>query len=279
MRVYYNFEEFEKSISENTPPIIYKYRDWGIELHKTIITKRELYFAQPHTLNDPYDSRPPYNFVVTDFDIETARFKIREAGRALEPDLTVEQLENEVEKRIQAITKNPIEHFKRNRMDYVLNSIKYDNIGILSFSSEYDNEPMWAHYGNNSKGFAIGLNTLRLAKALNCAVGMVDYNDSPLDYYIFGDNTSSYEKEFFRKSTKWQTEKELRFLLAGIGLYRKRVNIFPKDAVEEIVFGLNTNEKTQEEIIKASNLSIQNISFYKLALKSDSFGFEKVKLV
>ena len=117
MTVYNNFEEVAKEISKKTPPIIYKYRDWEKDFHKTIITKQELYFAQPHTLNDPYDVRPPYNFVVPDLDVEAARKRIREAGKSIRPDLTDEELEQEVEIRLQSIIQDPVNYFKKNRMD------------------------------------------------------------------------------------------------------------------------------------------------------------------
>lgn len=275
MTVYNNFEEVAQEISEKTPPVIYKYRDWEKDFHKTIITKRELYFAQPHALNDPYDVRPPYNFIVPDIDIELARNRIRDAGKSIEPELTDEQLEREVEIRLQAIMQDPVRYFKRNRMDHVLDSARYDTIGVLSFCSAFDNEPMWAHYGNNHNGFAIGFNTVRLARALNCTVGVVDYNDIPLDYYIMGDNSGLLEKELFRKSTKWQSEQEIRFLTVGVGLYRDRVNTFSAEAVEEIVFGLNTSNQTQDEIIAAAHKSRLNVAFYKLVVKADAFGFEK----
>ncbi|MBS1732221.1 MAG: DUF2971 domain-containing protein [Bacteroidetes bacterium] len=278
MTVYNNFEEVAKEISEKTPPIIYKYRDWEKDFHKTIITKQELYFAQPHTLNDPYDVRPPYNFVVPDLDLEAARKRIREAGKSIRPDLTDEELEQEVEIRLQSIIQDPVSYFKKNRMDHVLDSSRYDTIGVLSFCSAFDNEPMWAHYGNNHNGFAIGFNTVKLARALNCTVGLVDYNDTPLDYHIMGDNSGLLEKELFRKSTKWQSEQELRFLTVGVGLYRNRVNTFPADTVEEIVFGLNTSKETQDQIIAASNQTLPGVSFYKLVVKADAFGFDKEKL-
>jgi hypothetical protein len=183
-----------------------------------------------------------------------------------------------VEIRLQAIIQDPVNYFKRNRMDYVLDSSRYDTIGVLSFCSSFDNEPMWAHYGNNHNGFAVGFNSVRLARALNCTVGVVEYNDTPLDYHIMGDNSGLLEKELFRKSTKWQSEEEIRFLTVGVGLYRNRVNTFPLESVEEVVFGLNTSKKTQEEIIGMANLAIPGISFYKIAVKSDAFGFEKQKL-
>lgn len=278
MTVYNNFEEVAQDISEKTPPVIYKYRDWEKEFHKTIITKRELYFAQPHSLNDPYDVRPPYNFIVPQINIEEARKKIRDAGRAIEPDLSEEQLEQEVEIRLNSIMQDPVKYFKRNRMDHVLDSSRYDTIGVLSFCSSFDNEPMWAHYGNNHNGFAVGFNTVRLARALNCTVGLVDYNDTPLDYHIMGDNSGLLEKELFRKSTKWKPEQEIRFLTIGVGLYRDRTNIFPIEAVEEIVFGLSTSKQVQDEIIEAANQAIPGTAFYKIAVKADAFGFEKERI-
>lgn len=278
MIVYNNFEEVAQDISEKTPPVIYKYRDWEKKFHKTIITKRELYFAQPHSLNDPYDVRPPYNFIVPQINIEEARKKIRDAGRAIEPDLSEEQLEQEVEIRLKSIMQDPVKYFKRNRMDHVLDSSMYDTIGVLSFCSSFDNEPMWAHYGNNHNGFAIGFNTVKLARALNCTVGLVDYDDTPLDYHIMGDNSGLLEKELFRKSTKWAPEQEIRFLTVGVGLYRDRTNTFPTEAVEEIVFGLSTSKHVQDEIIEAANQAIPGTAFYKIAVKADAFGFEKERI-
>lgn len=278
MRVYTKIEEIEKEVSENTPPVIYKYRDWENDFHKTIITKCELYFAHPHNLNDPYDVRPPYKFIATQINIDEARKKIKDAGRYLFPDLTYEELEEQVELKMQSLKNEPIEYFKKNRMDAVFNSSTYDPIGVLSLCSGFDNEPMWAHYGSNHNGFAIGFKTIQLARALNCAFGLVDYDDTPLEYYIMGDNSGLFEKEIFRKSTKWRSEEELRFLTAGIGLYRDRISTFPSEAVEEIVFGLNTSEKTQEEIIAAAKQTLPGVSFYKIIVKSDAYGFDKEKL-
>lgn len=278
MNVFNKFEEVENQIAESIPGIIYKYRNWEDKLHKKIITDTELWFAHPHTLNDPYDVRPPYNFIVGDLDLNLIKIKIKEAGRAIEPDLTEGQLEMEVEKRIQSIIQDPISYFRKNRMDFVLNSSKYDNFGVLSFCASYDNEPMWAHYGNNHNGFAIGFNTVKLAKSLNCTFGFVEYDDKPLDYYILGDNSGVIFSELFRKSTKWKSEEEIRFATIAINIYRHRLSKFPIDAVEEVIFGLNTKKEVQDEIIEMVSHSFPGIPFFKLKLKSEGFGFEKVQL-
>jgi hypothetical protein len=280
MIFYKNFDEVEKEISESTPAVIYKYRDWEEEkgYHKRIITERELYFAHPHTLNDPYDARPPYNFIVNDIDIESVRSKLENAGKYMFPNITEEELEHEVEAKIELIKQDPTNYFMKNRMDLVLDKSRYDNIGILSLCSSFDNEPMWAHYGNNYNGFAIGFNTVRLAEALKCAIGIVDYDDTPIDFHIMGDNSGIVEKELFRKSTKWKSEQEIRFLTLGVGLYRDRTTTFPVEVAEEIVFGLKTSKKTQDEIIEKANKIMPDIIFNKLVLKTNAYGFEKQRL-
>ena len=93
-----------------------------------------------------------------------------------------------------------------------------------------------------------------------------------------GDNSGLLEKELFRKSTKWLSEQEIRFLTVGVGLYRERINIFPVEAVEEVVFGLNTSKKTQDEVISAANQTLPGISFYKISVRANDFGFDKEKL-
>lgn len=275
---YKNFIEVEKAISENTPALIYKYRDWENDYHKRIITERELYFAHPHTLNDPYDARPPYNFIVNDINIEIVRSKLIEYGRYMYPDLTREELNREVEIKIKLIEDDPMSYFMNNRMNLILDESKYDTTGILSLCSSFDNEPMWAHYGNNYNGFVIGFNTLRLTDALKCGMGIVQYDDTPIDYHIMGDNSGILEKELFRKSMKWKSEQEIRFVTIGIGIYRNRTATFPIDAAEEIVFGLNTSKKTQDEIIEKANQTLPRIIFNKLVLKTNAYGFEKQRL-
>lgn len=42
---------------EDIPDIVYKYRDWENELHKTIITDRKVYFAEPTSFEDPLDCK------------------------------------------------------------------------------------------------------------------------------------------------------------------------------------------------------------------------------
>jgi len=64
----------------------------GNDFHEKIITGTEVWFAHPHTLIDPYDLRPPYRFIADNIDWEEAKRAITEAGQAIDPDLSDEEL-------------------------------------------------------------------------------------------------------------------------------------------------------------------------------------------
>jgi hypothetical protein len=279
MNIYSSFDEVEEEITALTPRIVYKYRDWNDPFHKKILTDREVWFAHPHFLNDPYDVRPPYNFIVENIDWARAKLEIEEAGKAIEPHLSSEELAKEVEFRLNALRKDPINYFKQNKNDFESDSTRFDGIGVFSCCASFGNEAMWANYADNHKGFAVGFNTVELARSLKCGLGLIDYSDIPIDYHIFGDNEDNTKTEILQKSSKWQYEEELRFYTYGIGVNRNRSNIFPVEALEEIVFGLNTAKNVEEEIIKTVIESFPKISVYKVALNPSGFGLMKSKML
>jgi len=280
IRRYDDFKEVAEEIAKKTPTVIYKFRTWEDDYHKRIITEREAWFAHPHTLNDPYDVRPPYNFVVGNIDWDKARNRIREAGRFNAPSLSEHELEVEVDLRVQRMQVDPVGYFQENRGEYILEKKHYDQKGVFSCCKSAENEPMWAHYGNNHCGFAVGFKTVEAARTFGCTVGHVNYDDTPVDYHIFGAN--DYEKimecEIFQKGKRWEQEEELRFFTAGIGKVRERASQFPPEAVAEIVFGLNTSQQVQDEIMATASVTFPGIPFYRLRTRASAYGLEKVKI-
>ncbi|HNX55300.1 MAG TPA: DUF2971 domain-containing protein [Prolixibacteraceae bacterium] len=279
MNIYTSFDEVETEIKEQTPGIIYKFRDWDNAFHKKILTEREIWFAHPESLNDPYDTRPPYNFIAENIDWDFAEAMIKEAGRTFEPHLSEEELDEEVEARLSELKNDPINYFLRNRIAFNSDTSHFDRIGVFSCCMSFGNEAMWAHYGNNHSGFAVGFNTIELARSLKCSLGLVNYSDSPIDYYILGDNRNRMTTEILQKSTKWQYEEEIRFYTYGVGINRNRSSIYPLEALEEIVFGLNTATDVIEEITKIAVDSFPEISVYKMALNPNGFGFLKSNIL
>ncbi len=278
MKTYLDFKEVEQEIKELMPPLVYKFRTWENDDHKKTITDTQLWFAHPFTLNDPFEMRPPIKFVFEDIDWEIAKEKLRSAGRYFEPNLTPQQLEEQVEIRITEMKKNPEAYFRKNQQEYNADEKHYNQIGILSCCLSCENESMWAHYGNNHNGFAIGFNTVEFARALNCTVTAVEYSDEPLEYRPFGNNEEAMEKKLYRKSTKWKQEDEVRFATAGIGIYRNRLTTFPPSTVKEIVFGMNMSQDAQKQIQEEANKTMPHVAFFRMQRKIDSYGLDKVAI-
>lgn len=115
---------------------------------------------------------------------------------------------------------------------------------------------------------------------LQCTIGLVKYDDVPVDYYIFGRN--DYEKimeaELFQKSKRWEPEEELRFITAGIGLIRQRAAKFTPQAVVEIVFGINISQQVQDEVISEATKVFPNVPFFRVRPRPDGYGFAKMRI-
>ena len=70
------FEEVEKDIAENAPPVVYKFRSWEDDNHKKLLTDQHIWFSHPFKLNDPLDVRPDTVFDVTEFDDPQSHYYI-----------------------------------------------------------------------------------------------------------------------------------------------------------------------------------------------------------
>lgn len=274
--IYNGFSEIEDSVREAAPPLVYKYRDWDDTYNQKIITERVCWFAHPHDLNDPYDIRPPYNFIVGNIDWAAARAKIYEAGRIFERGLSEEELQRQVDLRLAAMQADPVGYFQRNRTNHIEDRSNYDQVGVLSCCSSGTNVPMWAYYGKTHKGFAIGFKTVPFARAMNCGFGYVDYSDAPIDYEVFGNKRGNLDREMFQKAARWNNEEEFRFLTVGIGLYRGRAAEFPVDAVEDVLVGMDTDAETTAAIVAAAAVSLPGVPVYRMATQQGSYGFQRI---
>lgn len=90
MNIYSSFDEVEQKIMEQTPRIIYKFRDCNNVYHKKIITEREVWVAHPHSLNDTYDSRTTYNLIDKNIDWNIAKSTLKVTIRKSESHLSEE---------------------------------------------------------------------------------------------------------------------------------------------------------------------------------------------
>lgn len=205
---------------------LFKYRAYSARALEMLI-RRELYFANPAALNDPYD----------------CRINIRDSlASAIQ---RAQQLESpEFRKSLERFLK--IEHVYE-KMDNDL-----AGMGILSLSRDPANTLMWSHYAGNHKGFCVGfqlsekftthLNNDQIVGAID--VSYVDSNPFA-DYFeelAASDKMPKWEEFWMTllslgmcsKALPWIYEEEVRVLRKSPGLVG-----FAAGDLTEIIFGLN----------------------------------------
>lgn len=198
----------------NSPPILYKYRggdqvtDDGMTFTerdlRTLLANRQLYLATPAELNDPFDCRPSLEIDRSRLDREL------QAIRATEGDELADLLSGRL-----AL----LEASWHKRDAFLAELVREDlsEFGVISLSSTRSSVPMWTHYANGFKGFAVGYKARddEAGEALG-AIG-VDYRPdrTPIDWLsqLSGNSKSDYWLSLlYRKSMQWQHEEEWRYV-------------------------------------------------------------------
>lgn len=215
--------------------ILYKYRAY-LPRALEILTEREVYFATPDQLNDPYD----------------CRISIR---RALEE--AIEKADRDGNRTVQ-------ERLERLRaMDQIFEKMESDigSVGVLSLSRTPTNVVMWAHYAENHRGFCAGFqlsDRFTTHRNHDEIVGMTDVSYAAASPFVeFFERLGQLDRpptweEFWQtllgtgmvaKAEPWGYEKEVRVLRKYPGAVT-----FEAQELAEIVFGMNMPQANREAL-------------------------------
>ena len=221
----------------------------------------ELYFARPERLNDPFDCR--VNIVSS---LKNAISRANGLSR------------DELEQLLEIINSMNLDQLKSD----------LENMGVCSFSLEFNNTLMWSHYADDHHGVCLTYEFPKsfFDKTANEILGIVDvdYGLNPLSDWFFQEALKhiSFE-DFFRdlikkaltvKAKLWEYEKEVRILRKQEG-----VQVIDKQYLKQICFGLLTHSR---DITLLKNIILQ--SGYKVDLckmvtiASSDFGFEPIEI-
>ncbi len=243
------------SFSEKT---LYKYRGYTAYALEMLIN-RELYFASPEQLNDPYD----------------CRMNIRDSLRAA-IDLAEKEQNKKMLERLTQFCK--IDHVYE-KMDGNLATV-----GVFSLSKTPAHILLWSHYASNHSGFCIGFrlpDSLSTHKNTHHIVGASDVGYSTSNPFI----------EYFReialaptipewnevwvpllsmgmavKAEIWKYEEEVRILRENPG----SVPFSPTD-LTEIIFGLNMPSRNRETIKRILSGAEWGHVKFKEIVRTDGF--------
>ena len=227
------------------PHLLYKYRDWSKDFHKNVLINNTLYFASPKDFEDIYDCNIPEQFPSK---TELYQYFIDKAKNKF-PNMT------RIERREFArewSNKSPLANPKRlSKLITRFNKKFNDTFGVLSMTSNPDNNEMWEKYGNEHKGFCVGFDSKLLFDCFGGGGGDVQYVDElPVINFAEDGFEEKHIKNTFFKEKKWAFEEEYRLHK----MWEKNAsnddrNIpFLSECVKEIHLGKSMEQNDKEEI-------------------------------
>lgn len=141
------------------------------------------------------------------------------------------------------------------------------NVGVLSLSEDPCSTPMWAHYADQYKGLAIGLDSdseffqPKSGEPRPCGQLMnVLYTDTSPVVYVEPAQLDIPKEVFFTKARIWEYEKEWRIIKylpqaskVVDGPEGKKIHLFdvPPEAIKEVIFGSKIGADVQEQVEQA----------------------------
>ena len=237
-----------------TPTNLFKYRKFdkgSIEL----LVNRELWFANPSSLNDPFEGESSFSEV------------------------------------LQAVWEHyPFPEGERKKYKEIIEK-QLQTTGICSFSKTRKNQLMWSHYADEHKGICIGFNE-RILRPDGSNIYPLDVTyqaEYPFKEII---NRFKYYEQFPRVNTRqsiagdifcsvlgtkyssWKYEKERRLIIQ-----KSQAIKFPEKAVNSIAFGLRMAERDRLTLRKLlSGSEWKHVKWYQAVKSKTKYALEFQKI-
>jgi hypothetical protein len=183
------------------------------------------------------------------------------------------------------ITSNPEEEYRN-----YINTALIKVFRILCVTNTYDNNLMWAHYGEQNYGCIVELDSVFIDKPRGLKDGAVNYHENlepssnPLDMLLYGETekvrNSMIRDVIFSKRTNWEYENEYRFMFAeNFGSITSETDMQTrktKISVKHQTDTLNTDVKIKSDSIKSiifgARAKEKNISGIMDIIQSLNYG-------
>jgi hypothetical protein len=233
---------------------------------KRILVERTIRFTQPRYLNDPYEMQLVVNPQSLKEDFVARR--LADGATRVEAEALGTRL-------IEGLVFNMVDRIKEER----------DNLGVLSLSETPDGLLMWAHYGQDHRGAALGL-TLQ-----SCLLPNNPHGEALvwLDNVKYGREKIDFIKDrapiwttLLHKSEEWQYEKEWRIIRSLSTLRLVAPDIYVTDvwpsAIDCIILGARMSAQEETEILDLVEASpdLAHVEIFKALVLPDKLGLEIV---
>lgn len=265
-------------------PVLYKFRSWTNELHKRILTKGEIYLANPNSFNDPFDCgvcfRPSYT-----------RKDARRIGNEI-VNIDFAHLSRKQRRQRAAELYKQKNYANAAVIKKVYDDVIRTKYGVFSLSEGYDNLLLWSHYSESHQGFCVGLNCESIVNYAYIAddnptpiVLLIDkvryYDEWPdLEYHMIprSCNRQTTEESIFEltqpllaKAKDWSYEREWRIMSTSTTNFSVTL---ASDAISAVYLGAKIPHKDAEEIKLICTEKHPSASLYQAIIPPRQFRLE-----
>ncbi|MCO4292502.1 DUF2971 domain-containing protein [Solitalea sp. MAHUQ-68] len=231
-----------------------------------------LWFADPHTYNDPFDCSLNYDFENTQEEIvEFAKSILKRERRDMDS--------KEFEEKINQIHTD--HEYCREMIDFAQSEL-IKGVGCCCLSEIDDSLLMWAHYANSHQGACLTFDIEKDMECFNRPFAIEYYKKYPKVNFIKDRYFNGVRYSLATKSSEWEYEKEVR-IIKDISTHRPPLReriAFNKEALVEIKFGLRASHKEIEKTKKVLKDigGYEHVKLFKAEKKIDEFGVYFVAL-
>lgn len=244
-----------RAIAEGIYPAnLWKYRP-NNPFTDDIFQSQALYFPYPPQLNDPFDCQiQPVNCTPAEV---TAFVQQNNAGRS----------NSDIRAMVAEATRDPAA-FRRSINDSMRKSI--NRVGVCSFTTNFDNLLMWAHYTESHKGLCLGFDVTQDPELFDVPL-IVQYAPTYPVYNHLTDSSQLAYKVLATKSDHWTYEEEVRVMKIPMPPNQKMS--FNPLVLREVLFGCNMSADERQRIKQlAKNNGFGHTIFKRAVISSNSYA-------
>ena len=235
----------ENNVNVEHPQVLYKYRDWDNPKHRDVLNYCTLFLASPREFEDKKDCNVPEKYPTRQKEIFDYFFRDSKKNHPIWSRTEHRRFAKYWRKNSSMANPNELKQIlKESKEEF------YNRIGILSMTTNYNNDEMWKKYANENKGFCVGFDTNILFQYVGGG-GHVYYEDMlPVIDFVKDDYVEQYLKNTFFKEQKWAFEQEYRLhkRWQQTATIEQRSLKLPKECIVVIILGKYMTENNKEEI-------------------------------
>ena len=243
-KLYLNMMQ-KNNVNLEDPQVLYKYRDWDNPKHRDVLKYCTLFLASPRDFEDEKDCNVPEKYPTRRMELYRL-FMVK--SKEEHPTWHKEAHRNFAS--YWCIHSTLAHPHELKQLKKELNEKFNNRLGILSMTTNYNNNEMWKKYANENKGFCVGFDTNILFQYVGGG-GHVYYEDMlPVIDFVKDDYVEQYLKNTFFKEQKWAFEQEYRLhkRWQQTATIEQRSLKLPKECIVVIILGKYMTENNKEEI-------------------------------